>query len=29
LYERPDYYDMLEKIEKTFIYNIGGLWKNY
>ncbi len=25
LYERPDYYDMLEKIEKTFIYNIGGL----
>jgi hypothetical protein len=21
-----DYYDMLEKIEKTFIYNIGGLW---
>jgi ribosomal protein L37E len=25
LYEMPDYYDMLEKIEKTFIYNIGGL----
>lgn len=25
LYERVDYYDMLDKLEKTFTYEIGGL----